>query len=68
MSEEVKAPKIDLDDMHRYYSELKKEQDELLKEQSYTITRIKSLQEELDKVEILVEDAEMKQEMCEEEE
>jgi len=59
----VKAPEIDLEDMRAYYIELCEEKQELLKEKNCTDTRIKSLEEEIDKIEILIEDEEIKQEV-----
>jgi predicted nuclease with TOPRIM domain len=58
----MKVPKIDLEDMRRYYAELCKEKQELLKERSYTAIRMNSLEEEIDKIEILLENEELKQE------
>jgi hypothetical protein len=64
MPVKVKAPQIDVEDMRKYYAELCKEKQELLKEQNYAVMRVKSLEEEIDKVEILLEDEEQKQNMA----
>lgn len=65
MPVKMKAPKIDLEDMREYYAELCKEKQELLKERSYTAIRMESLEEEIDKIEILLENEELKQEKVE---
>jgi predicted nuclease with TOPRIM domain len=57
----MKVPKIDLEDMREYYAELCKEKQELLKERNYTAIRMNSLEEEIDKIEILLENEELKQ-------